>query len=71
MFHRLKHKYKEFEGDKNIIVGKGELIWVGNGWRNIDGAIITDRNQAIELATKIDSLYRWNDMRIASKGEIK
>lgn len=35
MFHRLKHKYKEFEGMKNVIHGKGELVWVGNGWRSI------------------------------------
>ena len=71
MYHRLKHKYKEFDGDKNIIVGKGELVWVGNGWISLDNVIITDRNQAILLATKINELYHWNNIRIASKGEIR
>lgn len=67
MYHRLKHKYKEFEGDKNIIFGKGELVWVGNGWRSITGRIITDKDEALKEAKYIDKLYRYNSIRLATK----
>ena len=67
MFHRLKHKYKEFEGMKNVIHGKGELVWVGNGWRSITGRIITDRNEALDEAKFLDKLYRYNSIRLATK----
>lgn len=65
MYHRLKHKYKEFEGDKNVIVGKGELVWVGNGWINLDGHIIKDKNQALLIAHKINQLYQYNLQRLS------
>lgn len=67
MFHRLKHKYKEFEGDKNVIVGKGELVYSPkhNGWVNMDGKVIKDRKQAELLASKINEIYQYNLQRVS------
>ena len=67
MYHRLPHKYKEFEGMQNVIYGKGELVYVGNGWRSITGRIITDKEEAIQEAKYLDRLYTLNSIRIAAK----
>lgn len=67
MYHRLPHKYKEFEGMQNVIYGKGELVYVGNGWRSITGRIITDKEEAIQEAKYLDRLYTLNSIRIATK----
>ena len=67
MYHRLPHKYKEFEGMENIVFGKGELVFVGNGWRSISGRIITDRDEALKEAKELDRLYRINTTRLATQ----
>lgn len=67
MYHRLPHKYKEFEGMQNVIYGKGELVYVGNGWRSITGRIITDKDEALQEAKYLNRLYTLNSIRIATK----
>lgn len=69
MYHRLPHKYKEFEGQNNVIVGKGELCWsdTKQGWIAPMGVVIRDRNEAIRIATYLNQLYTKNSIRIATK----
>lgn len=69
MFHRLPHKYKEFEGMKNVIVGKGELPWseYKQGWIAPSGIVIRDRQEAVRIATYLNELYTKNSIRVATK----
>lgn len=69
MYHRLLHKYKEFEGQDNVIIGKGELVWSENkqGWVAPSGIVIYDRQLAIEIATQLNQLYRRLDISRATK----
>lgn len=64
MYHRKLEKYKEYEGMKNTVVGKGELIYVstplGDAYRAPCGALIYDRDEALEYAHKLDILIRKN-----------
>lgn len=64
-YHRLKHKYKEHDRLDNIIVGQGELCFVEqyNGWITLDGHIITDRDVAIEYATRLDKYHTKQRIR--------
>lgn len=69
MYHIIKSKYKEFDGQKNIIVGKGELVWSDekNGWVTHSGRVIRNKKEAIKVATYINELYTKNSIRIATK----
>lgn len=71
MYHRKLHKYKEYEGMENIVVGQGELIRVftshGVGWRTPSGTVIHDKQEAIRYATALNSLIRYNQIRIATE----
>ena len=69
MYHRLLHKYKEFEGRSNVIVGMGELPWseYKQGWIAPSGIVVLDRQEAIRIATYLDKLYTKNNIRIATK----
>lgn len=69
MYHRKLHKYKEFEGQENVIVGKGECIWVKekNAWRCPSGQFYTDKLAALEEASYINELYQANYLRSKSK----
>ena len=69
MFHRLPHKYKEFEGMKNIIVGKGEVPWseYKQGWIAPGGNTIRDVSEAVRIATYLDELYTKNSIRVSTK----
>lgn len=69
MYHLKPEKYKEFAGQNNIIVGKGELVYSENkqGWVDFNGRVIRNKEEAIKLATLIDKLYTKNSIRIATK----
>lgn len=67
MKHRDPAKYKQFIGDKNIIVEDGELVYVEKpykGWSSLDGTIFRNRKEAIKYATKLNQLIKWNKQRI-------
>lgn len=56
---RNKEKYKEHDRMNNIIVGKGELVWLETkqGWITPTGEIIQDKEQAIQYATYLNQKY--------------
>lgn len=60
-------KYSKVHNDKNIVVGKGELVWSDykQGWINLSGDVITDRVTAIKYAKLLNDLYQYNIKRIA------
>lgn len=62
MYHRLLHKYKEFEGQDNVIVGQGELIWLAKEkcWLSPTKQKFYDKQQAIEHAKTLDKFYHAN-----------
>lgn len=68
MYHRKLHKYKEFEGDKNVIVGKGEVVWNDkqSAWIAPSGLLIQSKEEALRIATYLDALYKQNTIRIRS-----
>lgn len=63
--HRDKNQYKIHNAMNNIIVGKGELVYIEEqqGWSNLDGTIIKDKEKAIQIATYLDYLYKINYQR--------
>lgn len=69
MWHRDPAKYKEFQGQDNIIVGSGELIAVttkrGKGWITPTHEIIYNRADALKYAAKLDDLIQRNRQRVA------
>lgn len=69
MYHLLPHKYKEFEGQDNIIVGKGEVVWSSKerGWIAPNGVVIRNRDEAIRIATYLNQLYMKNHIRLSTK----
>ncbi|WP_432481724.1 hypothetical protein [Moraxella sp. ZY200743] len=71
MYHRKTHKYKEYEGMENIVVGQGELVRVftsqGVGWRTPSGTIIYNKQDAINYATRLDEFIRYHQIRVATQ----
>lgn len=62
-----KSRYKHFEGDKNIIIGNAELVYVIQpirGWITLCGNIITNKQDAINYAKKLNELYTYNEKRV-------
>lgn len=56
---RNKERYKIHDRMENIIVGKGELVWLQTkqGWITPTGEIIQEKEQAIEYATYLNQKY--------------
>lgn len=71
MYHRKLHKYQEYEGMGNIVVGQAELVRIytahGIGWRTPSNTVIHDKQEALQYATALDSLIRYNKIRIATE----
>lgn len=71
MYHRKLHKYKEYEGMQNIVVGQGELIRVftsqGVGYRTPSGTVIYDEEEAFKYAKALHDLIRRNQIRVATQ----
>ena len=70
MWHNKKHKYKEFEGMGNIIVGDGELPVNPSrtGWVTPCGTLILNQEDAIKYATKLNEVIQDNRHLRMKKG---
>lgn len=63
MYHRLLHKYKEFEGQENVIFGKGELVWLKDEkcWLSPTRQKFYDKELALAHAKELDAYFKAND----------
>lgn len=60
-----KSKYKLYENQDNILVGKGELPFIkGKGWITPCGHLFTNRDDAINYAIKLNQIIADNTLRI-------
>lgn len=68
MRHRDPRKYKEFQGQENVIVGYGELVAVktslGIGWITPCNHIFYNRTDAEVYASKLNELIVFNRRRV-------
>lgn len=70
MWHNKKHKYKEFEGMGNIIVGDAELPLNPSktGWIAPTGLNIFNEQDAIKYANKLNEVIQANKHLRNKKG---
>lgn len=69
---KLHRKHGQFEGQFNVIVGQGECVCVGeNMWRTPFGNVVTDKKEAISIATYINELYEANIKRLQKENLTK
>lgn len=56
---RNKERYKIHDRMENIIVGKGELVWIETkqGWITPTGEIIQDKEKATQYAEYLNQRY--------------
>lgn len=69
MYHRKLHKYKEFEGQENIIFEQGELVYLKDEkcWLSPTRQKFYNKQAALEHAKVLNAFFKANDKIKRSK----